>query len=171
VAEAETMLRGILTGSEILDYLTKEDVEKKIEALIEKNSRYWEERAAEFEKTLASTLPDEEKERLVMEMVNERISGQEAVETGQRMAALQVRKDYADFKKHENDAFNAIIAGKFHKYESALMKAVEAGNFVDMGLEYIENAPQFLSNFKVTNMRLIPLEGADAPAGFKPRER
>jgi hypothetical protein len=156
------MLRGILTNSEILDYLTQEDVEKKIEALMEKNEQHWTERAEEFENTLNSTLPGEEKERLMLEMVNDRISGREAVEKAQRMGALQIRKDYADFKKHENEAFKAIVAGNFPKYERALMKAVEAGNLVDMGLEYIENAHRFFSNFKVTKMRLLSPEEASA---------
>jgi hypothetical protein len=156
------MLRGILTSSEILDYLTKEDVEKKIEALMEKDAKRWAERAAEFEKTAASSISDKEKERLILEMVNERISGREAVEKEQRMAALQLRQDYADFKKHENAAFKAIVAGNFPKYERALMDAVEAGNLVDMGLEYIENAHRFFSNFKVTKMRLLSPEEAGA---------
>ena len=95
MAKTETMLRGILTGSEILDYITKEDVEKKIEALIEKNAQYWAGRAEEFEKTLTSDLPEEEKERLMLEMLNDRISGREAVEKEQRATALRVRKDYA----------------------------------------------------------------------------
>jgi hypothetical protein len=156
------MLRGILTSSEILDFLTKEDVEKKIEALLEKNAQHWADRAEEFEKTLTSTLPDGEKERLMMEMVNERISGREAVEKEQRMAALQIRKDYADFKKHENEAFNAMVAGNFNKYERAMMDAVEAANLVDMGLEYIENAHRFFSNFKVTKMRVLSPEEVSA---------
>ena len=98
----------------------------------------------------------------MLEIVNDRISGQETVEKEQRMAALQVRKDYADFKRHEDDAFKAIVAGNFPKYELALMKAVDAGNFVDMGLEYIENAHRFFSNFKVTKMRLLSPEDAKA---------
>jgi hypothetical protein len=167
VAKAETMLRGILTSSEILDYLTKEDVEKKIEALMEKNAQNWAERAKEFEKTLNSDLPAEEKERLMMEIVNDRISGREAVEKEQRIAALQVREDYTNFKRHENDAFKAIVAGKFLKYEHALMKAVEAGNLVDMGLEYIENAHRFFSNFKVTKMTLLSPEEAKALSATK----
>jgi hypothetical protein len=157
------MLRGILMGSEILDYLTREDVEKRVEALIEKNAQHWTERAEEFEETLNSTLPDEEKERLMMEIVNDRISGREAVEREQRMAALQIRKDYADFKRHEDDAFKAIIAGNFPKYERAMMNAVEAGNLVDMGLEFIENAHRFFSSFKVTKMRILPSEEDDSP--------
>jgi hypothetical protein len=161
------MLRGILTSSEILDYLTKEDVEKKIKALMDKNTRHWAERAEEFEKTLTSDLPREEKERLMIEIVNDRISGREAVEKEQRMAALQVRKDYADFKKHENDAFQAIIAGQFLQYEDALMNAVESGNMVDMGLEYIENAHRFFSNFKVTKMTLLSPEEAEAMSATK----
>ena len=167
MAKTETMLRGILTGSEILDHLTREDVEKKIEALIEKNAQYWAERAEEFEKTLTSPLPDEEKERLMVALMNDRISGREAVEKEQRMAALRVRKDYADFKKHENDAFKAIVAGNFPKYERALMNAVDAGNFVDMGLEYIENAHRFFSNFKVKKMRLLSPEEASALSADK----
>ncbi|MDR1579922.1 MAG: hypothetical protein LBS35_06155 [Synergistaceae bacterium] len=158
MAKSETMLRGILTGSEILDYLTKEDVEKKIEALMEKDAQRWADRAEEFEKTVSSSLPDEEKERLMIDMVNERISGREAVETEQRMAALRLRQDYADFRKHENDAFNAIVSGNIPKYERALMKAVEAGNLVDMGLEYIENAQRFFSNFKVTKVKILSPE-------------
>jgi hypothetical protein len=78
------------------------------------------------------------------------------------MAALRIRKDYADFKKHENDAFKAIVAGNLPKYERAMMKAVEAGNLVDMGLEYIENAYRFFSNFKLTKMSLLSPEEADA---------
>jgi hypothetical protein len=158
------MLRGILTSSEILDYLTKEDVEKKIEALVKRDTQRWAERTAEFEKTMASSIPDEEKERLVLKMVNDRISGQEAIEKEQRMAALRVRQDYADFKRHENDAFKAIVGGNFKKYERAIMKAVEAGNFVDMGLEYIEHAHKFFSSFKVTKMRILSPEEAGAPS-------
>jgi hypothetical protein len=158
VAKEETMLRGILASSEILDYLTKEDVEKKIEALMERESQRRAERAEEFEKTLNSSLSNEEKEQLMLETVNERISGQEAIERDQRMAALQIRHDYADFKKHEDDAFKALVAGNFSKYERAILKAVEAGNLVDMGLEYIENAHRFFSNFKVTKVSLLPLK-------------
>ncbi|MDR1621645.1 MAG: hypothetical protein LBS00_04650 [Synergistaceae bacterium] len=167
MAKAETMLRGILTNSEILDYLTKEDVDKKIEALMKRDAQRRAERAEEFEKTVTSSLPDEEKERLMMEIVNDRISGQEAVEKEQRMAALQIRKDYADFKKHENDALKAIVAGNFPKYERALMKAVEAGNLVDMGLEYIENAHRFFSNFKVTKMSILSPEEANRLSATK----
>jgi hypothetical protein len=161
------MLRGILTGSEILDYLSREDVDKKIEALIEKNTQHWAKRAEEFENTLNSDLPEEEKERLMTEMLNERISGREAVEKEQRTAALQVRKDYADFKKHENEAFEAIVAGNTRKYDRALMQAAEAGDLVDMGLEYIENAHRFFSNFKVTKMRVLSPEEADALSAAK----
>jgi hypothetical protein len=168
VAETETtILRGILTSSEILDYLSKEDVEKKIEALMERDVQHWTNRSEEFEKTITSALPNEEKERLMMEIVNDRISGREAVEKEQRMAALQIRKDYDDFKKHENDAFKAIVAGNFPKYERALMNAVEAGNLVDMGLEYIENAHRFFSNFKVTKMSLLSPEEARELAAKK----
>jgi hypothetical protein len=156
------MLKGILTRSEILDYLTKEDLDKKIEALMEKDSQRQAERAEEFEKAIASSLPDEEKERLITEIVNDSISGREAVEKEQRMVALQIRKDYANFKKHEDDAFKAIVAGNFPKYERALMKAVEAGNLVDMGLEYIENAHRFFSNFKVKKVRLLSPEESSA---------
>jgi hypothetical protein len=161
------MLRGILTNSEILDYITKEDVEKKIEALMEKDAQRWEERAAEFENAAASSLPDEEKERLMMAIVNDRISGREAIEKEQRVAALQVRKDYAEFRKHENDAFKAIVAGNVPKYERALLKAVEAGNLVDMGLEFIENAHRFFSNFKVTKMKLLSPEEASELSATK----
>jgi hypothetical protein len=167
VAEAKTMLRGILTSSEILNYLTKEDVDKKIETLMERDAQRQRERSAELEKTLASSLPDEEKERLMLEMVNDRISGREAVEKGQRIAALQIRKDYADFKKHENDAYKAIVAANFPKYERALMKAVEAANQVDMGLEYIENAHRFFSSFKVTKMSILSPEEARALSAAK----
>ena len=160
MAEPETMLRGILTGSEILDYLTKEDVEKKIEALMKKDDQRWAQRSAEFEETISSSLPEEEKERRMIEMVNDNISGREAVEKEQRRAALRLRQDYADFKKHENDAFKAIVAGNIPKYERALSKAVEAGNYVDMGLEFIENAHRFFSNFKVTKMRIVSPEEA-----------
>jgi hypothetical protein len=130
---------------------------------MEKDAQHWAERTAEFEKTLASSIPGEEKERLMVEMLNDRISGREAVAKEQRMAALRVRQDYADFKKHENDAFRAIVAGNFQKYERTIMKAVEASNFVDMGLEYIENAHRFFSSFKVTKMNVISPEEADTP--------
>jgi hypothetical protein len=155
------MLRGILTGSEILDYITKEDVEKKIEALLEKDSQRWAERSEEFEKTMESSLPEDEKERLMLEMLNDRISGREAIAKEQRMAALRLRQDYADFKKYQDDAFRAIVAGNFPKYDLEIMKAAEAGNFVDMGLEYIENAHRFFSNFKVTKMSVISPEEAE----------
>jgi hypothetical protein len=161
------MLRGILTNSAILDYITKEDVEKKIEALMEKDSQRWAKRAEEFEETINSSLPNEEKERLMIEMVNDRISGRQAIEKEQRMAALRVREDYADFKKHENDAFKAIVAGNFPKYGRSLMKAVEAGNLVDMGLEFIENAHRFFSNFKVTKVKLLSPEEAEALSASK----
>jgi hypothetical protein len=156
------MLRGILTSSEILDYLMKEDVDQKIEELMKKESQDRADRAEEFEKTINSSCSDEEKERLLLGIVNERISGQEAVEKGQRIAALQVRHDYKNFKKHENDAFKAIVAGNFPKYERALIRAVEAGNLVDMGLEYIENAHRFFSNFKVTKVSILSPEEAKA---------
>jgi hypothetical protein len=145
-------------GSEILDFITKEDVEKKIEALMEKDNQYWAERAEEFEKTMTSSLPEEEKERLMLDMVNDRISGREAVEKEQRMAALRLRQDYVDFKKHEDDAFKAIVAGNYPHYDRSLMAAAKAGDLVDMGLEYIENAHRFFSNFKVTKMRILSPE-------------
>jgi hypothetical protein len=131
---------------------------------MEKDSQYWAERSAEFKETITSSLPGEEKERRMMEMVNDRISGREAVEKEQRMAALRVRQDYADFRRHEDDAFKALVAGDFRKYERALMKAVEAGNLVDMGLEYIENARRFFSNFKVTKMKMNILSPEEASA-------
>jgi hypothetical protein len=162
MAQQGTMLRGILTGSEILDYITKEDVEKKITALLEKDAQRRTERMAEFEETVESSLPDEEKERLLTELINEHISGTQSVEKAQRVAALQVRQDYANFKKHENEAYAAILAGKFSKYDKALMKAVAAGNLVDMGLEYIENAHRFFSNFKVKKVSILSPEQREA---------
>jgi hypothetical protein len=158
MAKPETMLRGILTSSEILDYLTKEDVEKKIGALMEKDAQYWAERSAEFDKTISSSLPGEEKERLMIDMMNERISGQKAVEKEQRMIALQIRRDYEEFKKHEEDAFKAVISGDFRKYDRSIVNAAKASDMVDMGLEFIENAHKFFSNFKVTKMKISPLK-------------
>jgi hypothetical protein len=72
-----------------------------------------------------------------------------------------------DFKKHENDAFEAVVAGNFRKYERSLVHAAEAGDLVDMGLEYIENAHRFFSNFKVTKMRVLSPEEAGALSAAK----
>ncbi|MDR3265326.1 MAG: hypothetical protein LBT15_04870, partial [Synergistaceae bacterium] len=89
MTKAKTMMRGILTRSEILDYLTKEDVEEKIEALLKKDSEQRTECMEEFENVVESPLPKEEKERLMLEIMKDRISGQGTIEKEQRMAALR----------------------------------------------------------------------------------
>jgi hypothetical protein len=96
----------------------------------------------------------------MLEIIKERMSGQATIEKEQRMTALRVRQDYANFKKHEKEAFKAIVSGNFPKYNRAIVKAVDASNLVDMGLEFIENAPQFFSGFKVTKVSILSKEEA-----------
>jgi hypothetical protein len=149
-----------LTHSEILDYLSKEDVEKKIEALLVKDTEQREQRREAFNEMIESSIPDEEKERVIQDMVNESFSGSAAIEREQRLTALQIREDYADLKKNENRAFNAILAGNLAKYDRCIAKAVKAADMVDMGLEFLENAADFFSQFKVTKVKFVSEEEA-----------
>ena len=149
-----------MTYSEILDYLSQEDVEQKIETLLAKDRERREERLQEFEEVMHSSLPPEEKEQRMKNIMNARISGQETVEKEQRLAALQVRSDYAKLKKFENEAFNALVAGNRAKYDRAINQAATIADQVDMGLEFIENAPKFFDNFRVTKVRLLSKEEA-----------
>jgi uncharacterized membrane protein YheB (UPF0754 family) len=153
-----TKMRGILTPSAILDYLTKEDIEEKIEGLLEKDFQIREKRKKELHDMLESSMSREEKAEVIKDMVNESFSGKETVEQGQRLAALQIRQDYAEFKKQENRAFKALLAGKFSKYNHCIDKAAEAADSVDAGLEFLEFAPEFFSQLKVTNVKFLSKE-------------
>ena len=155
-----TKLRGILLPSKILDYLSQEDVEKKIEALLEKDQEEAARSKEELKNALESSLPGEEKERLIQQMFNESLTGKASIERQQRMAALTLRRDYAELKKNENRAFRALLAGDFGKYERCITKASDVADLVDMGLEYIENLPEFFSAFKVTKVSILSEEEA-----------
>jgi uncharacterized protein with von Willebrand factor type A (vWA) domain len=155
-----TKMRGILIPSKILDYLSQEDVEEKIEALLLKDQ---EERAhykEDFHNMMSSSLPKEEKARLLQEMINESLMGTASIEREQRLAALKLREDYAELKKNENRAFHALLAGDRAKYERCISKAAEIADLVDMGLEYLENLPEFLSSFKVKKVSILSEEEA-----------
>ena len=87
------------TLREVLDYLSGEDVEKKIEALVAKDSVEFERRKEEFYGVMDLSLSKEEKEDAVKRLMNEKLSDPSRAEKEQRLAALQIRKDYAEFKK------------------------------------------------------------------------
>ena len=166
----ENTLRGILMPSEILDYITREDVDKKIEALLEKDKEQRKKRIQELEDVAASPLSNEEKETLIQDIINERISGQAAIEQEQRKVALQIRRDYSQFKKHESDAFNAIVKGNIVKYDRSMIKAAEAADLVDMGLEYLENVDKFFQSFNVTKVRILSEEEAEERRRLHPEK-
>jgi hypothetical protein len=52
------------------------------------------------------------------------------------------------------------LAGDFGKYERCVAKAADVADLVDMGLEYIENLPEFFSAFKVTKVSILSEEEA-----------
>ena len=153
--ESGTKLRGMLMPSKILDFLSQDNVEKKIEALLEQDSEKRARRREEFDEVVNSSLPAEEKERRMQEIVNESLVGPDAIEKEQRMAALKLRDDYADLKRYEKKAFSALLQGDIDKYERCIKKMADLADFVDMGIEFIENAPEFFSSFKVTKVRIL----------------
>ncbi|MDR1377809.1 MAG: hypothetical protein LBJ36_01995 [Synergistaceae bacterium] len=155
-----TMMRGILLPSKILDYLSQEDVNKKIESLLQKDKEDIKRRRDDFENMLESSLPEEEKARLMKDMINESFGGRASLEREQRLVALKLREDYAELKKNENRAFHALLAGNIPKYERCISKAADFSDLVDMGLEYLENLPEFLSSFKVKDVRFLSEEEA-----------
>jgi hypothetical protein len=155
-----TMRRGILLPSKILDFLSQEDVDKKIEALLQNDRDDIKRRKEDFENMLGSSLPNEEKERLMKEIINENVAGRAAVEREQRVTALKLRADYEELKKNENRAFHALLAGNISKYERCIVKAADIADLVDMGLECLENLPKLLASFKVDNVRLLSEEEA-----------
>jgi hypothetical protein len=109
---------------------------------------------------MASSLPEEEKARLMKEMINESLAGKDAIEREQRMVALALKEDYAELKKNEDGAFYALLAGDLPEYEKCVSKASEVADLVDMGLEYLEIIPEFLSSFKVKNVQFLSEEEA-----------
>jgi hypothetical protein len=153
-------MRGILTPSKILDYLDGEDIEKKISALLEKETAGTERRKEEFYEVMNSSLSKEEKEDAVKALVNEKLTDSDNIEREQRLAALRIRKDYAELKKNEDRAFKAILAGKFLKYDRYIEEAAKIADLVDMGLEYLENAREFFEGLEVTKVRLVSEEEA-----------
>jgi hypothetical protein len=155
-----TKMRGILLPSKILDFLSQEDVDKKIEALLQKDRDDIKRRKEDYENMMESSLPDEEKERLMKDMINESLVGRAALEREQRMTAIKLRADYEELKKNENRAFYALLAGNIPKYERCIVKAADIADLVDMGLECLENLPRLLSSFKVKNVRFLSEEEA-----------
>jgi hypothetical protein len=145
----------MLMPSKILDYISQDDVDKKIEALLDQDAEKRERRREEFEEVINSSLPKEEKERRMQDIVNESLVGPAAIEKEQRIAALQLRKDYTELMRYEKKAFSALLQGDIDKYERCIMKMADLADFVDMGIEFIENAPDFFSSFKVTGVRIL----------------
>jgi uncharacterized protein with von Willebrand factor type A (vWA) domain len=159
-ADKPTKMRGILLPSKILDYLSKEDVEEKIEALLQKDKEKRSHYKEDFEKMMASSLPKEEKARLMKEMINESLAGNASIEREQRITALALKEDYAKLKKNEDGAFYALLAGDLPEYERYISKAADVADLVDMGLEYLEMIPEFLASFKVKNVQILSEEEA-----------
>ncbi|MDR1133508.1 MAG: hypothetical protein LBL05_05055, partial [Synergistaceae bacterium] len=129
--ESRTKRRGMLMPSKILDYLNHDDVEKKIGALLGQDAEKRARRREEFEEVANSSLPNEEKERRMQEIVNESLVGPAAIEKEQRMAALKLREDYEEFKRYEKKAFSALLQCDIPKYERCVMKAADLADFVD----------------------------------------
>jgi hypothetical protein len=153
--KSKTISRGMLMPSKILDFLSQDNVDKKIEALLEQDAEKRTRRREEFNEAANSSLPKEEKERRMQDIVNEGLVGPDAVKKEQRMAALKLRDDYAEFRRYEKKAGSALLQGDMQKYERCVTKMADLADLVDMGIEFIENIPDFLSNFKVTKVRFL----------------
>jgi hypothetical protein len=152
-------MRGILTHSPVLDYLDREDVEEKIESLLQKNSEQRQKLKEEFEATVEDdSLSKEEKESMMLKLLTESLTGKETVEMEQRLAALQIRQDYKDFRKNEDLAWKSLLRGNLRGYERAIREAVRSSYMVDQGLEYLDYVPKIHSSFKVTKASIVSKE-------------